>query len=787
LNLLCLHVKSIRIPRRTNPSDSFLSVFVWLSLSVLLSLTSGLYSALPHAFAANQDPSSVIQNNTPSEIDLSSIELKIKEVKTRLADAEAEENELKANQLGITLSQLQDRSLKLQDLETVYQSLITTLKKKTLLEEEAPLLRKEMQNQQQVGLLQKPPYSLSFYDNILDQLAGAELKKETAELEKSLAKKALEDARSRLDEAQQVLRKFKEKMRAKRSDPEALKLTWEINQAELELEFAQAVFDVRSAIKQNLSTEAELATQKADLAQKNTAWVREHLYFDEADLEKKLQALEETRTALQKQLKKQLRGEVRIESLWLQSQDNVMNAKGEVETALAKAALETNKARRVASQERLEQTEDMLQLLNQQEQAWKNRYAMVKGDVKNDQMDTWYKEFEPRKVNVERNVRIQEGNERNLQAQIAILVKQISEQNIDLRLRRELENRLQVLRNLDDDSLEYLSILTATVQLHQRLLNEIAARREYTNLWKMLTGLTSNVKEFWNLELWVVDGNGVTVQKIIIAILMLIIGLVFVKRIVLLVTRRLLVRTHLKETTAAASEKIINYFTVLLIILFALRVVNIPLTIFAFLGGAIAIGVGFGAQNLINNFISGFIIMAEQPIKIGDLIDIEGNFAMVEEIGARCTRIRTSGNVHLLVPNSSFLEKNIINWTHSDKEVRGKVTAGVIYGSPVREVERIMLEVAAEHKKVKKKPEPFVLFNDFGDNSLIFDLFIWINMNRIMDRRIIESDIRFHIDERFREAGIVIAFPQRDVHLDTEKPLEFRIVNDDSRPDIKEE
>ena len=268
---------------------------------------------------------------------------------------------------------------------------------------------------------------------------------------------------------------------------------------------------------------------------------------------------------------------------------------------------------------------------------------------------------------------------------------------------------------------------------------------------------------------------------------MLIIGLVFVKRIVLLVTRRLLVRTHLKETTVAASEKIINYFTVLLIILFALRVVNIPLTIFAFLGGAIAIGVGFGAQNLINNFISGFIIMAEQPIKIGDLIDIEGNFAMVEEIGARCTRIRTSGNVHLLVPNSAFLEKNIINWTLSDKEVRGKVTAGVIYGSPVREVERIMLEVAAEHKKVKKKPEPFVLFNDFGDNSLIFDLYFWISINRIMDRRIIESDIRFHIDERFREAGIVIAFPQRDVHLDTEKPLEFRIVNDDSRPDIKEE
>jgi small-conductance mechanosensitive channel len=91
-----------------------------------------------------------------------------------------------------------------------------------------------------------------------------------------------------------------------------------------------------------------------------------------------------------------------------------------------------------------------------------------------------------------------------------------------------------------------------------------------------------------------------------------------------------------------------------------------------------------------------------------------------------------------------------------------------------------MLQVAYEHKRVRKTPKPFVLFNDFGDNALIFDLYFWISMNRIMDPRIIESDIRFRIDELFREAGIVIAFPQRDVHLDTQKPLEFRLVKDQS-------
>ena len=776
---------------RRRLSESRLSIslmFFWRKdiafsgIIVFFGLTMALCSVLPNAFAAKQDPSSVVQNGAPSEIDASAIELKINEVKKRLADARAAENEQKLNQLGITLSQLQDRSLKLQDLETVYQRLITALRKKTLLEKEEALLGKKWEAQHQTEISQEPPYSLSFHDSILDQLAMADQKKETAELEKSLAKKALEDARTRLDEGEQILRKYKEN-----NGIAASKLNWEIGQAQLEVEISQAIFDLQSVTQKNLSMEVQLASRQADVARQNIAWVRKHLHFDKADLEKQLETIEQTRTELQKRLKEQLRGQIRVEALWLQAQNRVVNVKGETEIVLAKAALAATETWRNASQKLLEHAEDALQLLTQQEQAWKNRYAMVNGEINTEQLDTWYKEFETRKKTIERTVRLQETNQANLQTQIAVLVKQISEQNSDIRLRQELENRLQALRSLADGNLEYFSTLLATVKLHQRLLDEIAVRREYTNLWQMLTGVTSNVKEFWNLEMWVIDGYGVTVKKLVVTLLILIIGLTFVKRIVLLVTRRLLKRTHLKETTIIAGEKIINYFTVLLIVLFALRVVNIPLTIFTFLGGAIAIGVGFGAQNLINNFISGFIIMAEQPIKIGDLIDIEGNFAIVEEIGARCTRIRTGANIHILVPNSSFLEKNIVNWTHSDKEIRAQVTAGVIYGSPVREIERIMIQVANEHKKVKKNPEPFVLFNDFGDNSLIFDLYFWISMTRIMDRRIIESDIRFHIDELFRKAGIVIAFPQRDVHLDTQSPLELRIVNADNRSIMKKE
>ena len=170
-------------------------------------------------------------------------------------------------------------------------------------------------------------------------------------------------------------------------------------------------------------------------------------------------------------------------------------------------------------------------------------------------------------------------------------------------------------------------------------------------------------------------------------------------------------------------------------------------------------------------------MMAEGPISIGDLIEVEGILGEVEEIGARCTRVRTGENIHILVPNSSFLEKNITNWTLSDRKIRTRVIVGIAYGSPVREAERLLLKAVNENDKIIKSPEPFVLFADFGDNALVFEVYFWINVRRLMEKRLAESGVRFRIDELFREAGIGIAFPQRDIHLDTQRPLEFRLID----------
>jgi small-conductance mechanosensitive channel len=430
----------------------------------------------------------------------------------------------------------------------------------------------------------------------------------------------------------------------------------------------------------------------------------------------------------------------------------------------------------------------MLQLLSLQEKTWNYRYALINGgDIRPDKLDSWREEIEASKSNIQRSVRLQENYQTGLQAKIAALEKRLAEQDLDARVRQELNRQMLALRTLSQSNFEYLSALLATGKLQQYFLDEIDTRGTRLDLRSTIVALTGKLRGVWDYELWVIDERSVTMKKVAMAFLILVVGVALVRITVRLITARLLPRTHLKTTTAAAIGKVLNYVAILLIVLLALRWVNIPLTLFAFLGGAVAIGVGFGAQNLINNFISGFIMMAEQPIKIGDLVQVDDHFAVVEEIGARCTRIRTGANIHILVPNSSFLEKSIVNWTLSDRKIRTRVIVGVVYGSPVSVVERLLVQAALEHKKVLRAPEPFVLFNDFGDNALIFEVHFWISISRLMERLMIESAIRFRVDDLFREAGIVIAFPQRDVHLDTQRPLELRIVDSEGGPESQED
>ena len=267
-----------------------------------------------------------------------------------------------------------------------------------------------------------------------------------------------------------------------------------------------------------------------------------------------------------------------------------------------------------------------------------------------------------------------------------------------------------------------------------------------------------------NVPLFTFNGQSITVLAILAVPMWILLAFWVAKLCIKAISNRLMAKQK-DPNFIQLIERILFVVTLAVIFITTLSLLNIPITAFAFLSGAIAIGFGFGAQNIINNFISGWILIGEKPIRLGDFLELEGTKGTVEQINTRSTRIRRVDGVHLLVPNSKLLENTVINWTLRDKLVRGSVSVGVAYGSDVRLVERLIEEVVQAQEQVLEDPKIGVFFQDFGDSALMFEAYFWINSNVEGGIRSVASSIRFCIDEKFRQNNIVIAFPQRDVHL----------------------
>jgi len=204
--------------------------------------------------------------------------------------------------------------------------------------------------------------------------------------------------------------------------------------------------------------------------------------------------------------------------------------------------------------------------------------------------------------------------------------------------------------------------------------------------------------------------------------------------------------------------------------------VNIPLSVFAFLGGAIAIGVGFGMQNLLKNLISGLMLLFEQPFKPGDIVQVGSIRGVITEIGIRSSIIRDANGIDTLIPNSVFVEENVTNWMYENRRVRFSIRLGVAYGTPARDMVAILEDCVRRHGLLLKEPAPLVLFEDFGADALQFAVYYWVEIGPTTNPNEIASDLRFIIEKEMSERGIVIAYPQRDVHLDAASPLKIEVV-----------
>lgn len=185
------------------------------------------------------------------------------------------------------------------------------------------------------------------------------------------------------------------------------------------------------------------------------------------------------------------------------------------------------------------------------------------------------------------------------------------------------------------------------------------------------------------------------------------------------------------------------------------------LTVFA---GAVGVGVGFGLQNIVSNFISGLVILAERPISIGDRVEVAGIAGQVQHIRTRSTVIVTNDGISMIVPNSKFIDSPVTNWTYGDPRVRFRIPVGVAYGSDVAKTCEALITVGRENPNTMDNPAPSVFLSNFGVNALEFELVVWSSQMSARPRRY-RSDLNFAIEKKLREAGIEIAFPQRDLHI----------------------
>ncbi len=282
---------------------------------------------------------------------------------------------------------------------------------------------------------------------------------------------------------------------------------------------------------------------------------------------------------------------------------------------------------------------------------------------------------------------------------------------------------------------------------------------------EILSRIWTRVSEVLSHQLFHFGETPITVSQLIAVPLVLGLGLLIARLVDRTLSRRLERKGHDSNLVQVVRR---GFYVVVItaLLMLSLSILNVPLGAFTFISGAVAIGVGFGAQNVINNFISGWILMGERPIRLGDLLEFEGTLGRVEAINTRSTLIRRIDGVHIVTPNSMLLENTVVNWTLVDQEIRTQVRVGVAYGSPVRQVEQLIYDAAKGHPDVQVDPPPQVIFEDFGDNALVFDLFFWTLLRPGGDLRKLRSDLRFAISDQFNEQGIVIAFPQRDVHID---------------------
>ena len=621
------------------------------------------------------------------------------------------------------------------------------------------------------------PRSFLLLDDWEDLLKTQLDRVQAFQFEHQVAQGLVESARAKFDAAETERRKAREAIEIAGRSSEHTGLARQHGLAQLKSRMAAEAVQKNLADVAVLQLQQEIATLRGKGLQEKVAGLRQTAVFSPRDLQKKTELVTQVEARLRQDL---LRDQSRLQTAnwqWNQVSEELKNTPVPEQVLVEKA--KAWKLTHEAVQEKIALHNQVLQEIGLVRVCWRYRYEVANHLVSSDIMLQWKEKGEAAHDRFGKFRQLLELRLDGRRGDLAQVQKELlSLEGAALgsdRARPWMEKRTDELRQLLAAYDSQLVLIKGADRLVARFLQEIQQELAPSPSEQWLVTGRQWLTTCWNYEITSIDDSPITVSKVIRGLILLLAGYYLARTQSRLLGHRILPRFGLNESACMAFQSVAFYLMLACTGFVALELIHLPLTVFTFMGGAVAIGVGFGSQNVLNNFMSGLILLAERPIRVGDLIDIDGLTGTIEHVGARSTRVKTGSNLEIIVPNSKFLENNVTNWTLSDAKIRMSVQVGVAYGSSTSQVSRLLEQVVTEHDRILKHPAPVVLFKEFGDNSLNFEAHFWIHLRTEMEGRIVQSEVRHAIDCQFEQEGIVIAFPQRDVHLDMSSPLEVNL------------
>jgi small-conductance mechanosensitive channel len=290
-------------------------------------------------------------------------------------------------------------------------------------------------------------------------------------------------------------------------------------------------------------------------------------------------------------------------------------------------------------------------------------------------------------------------------------------------------------------------------------------------MWQDVKNLFFELREYLNVPVTTLGKTDITLWTIVYFIFLTFLLLYVTGKLRKWIVYKLLAKSRIDLGVRVAAGSIFRYVILFIGFIIVLQTVGIDLSTVTILAGALGVGIGFGLQNITNNLVSGIIILFERPIKVGDRIEVGDVAGDVVRISIRATTINTNDNISIIVPNSDFISSKVINWSHIDRNIRLNFPVGVSYKEDPQKIKKLLLEVASDNKGILKEPKPDVLFSEFGDSSLVFNLRVW-TQEFINRPGVLKSQIYYAIFDKFAQNGVEIPFPQRDIHLkSSEAPI----------------